>query len=342
MPALSCVEFSDGTSPVPCSLEITISGPNGLKRVVPVRLVREPSSDQGSTSLYSLCPQKILSEDIDGDNSYNGYPDWINDLLDQLKVRVGPGDGQKQVKLSLTAASIPRFNKDPPAVRQSKRGQEQHPLEDGNIAEFNGTRSNDKLKNYLTEVEKQNEYLQDRCKYRFHIIPDGNCLYRAVSKAFYGDQSKYVELREQTIHHIADHLEELSPIIEGDVGDYLIGAAQDGAWAGYPELLAISNLLDVNIHITTGGGLQTPTVSTMVHCLGPEDPSKPSVWLSWLSCGHYDLVLDKRLDNPEYEAWWTDRQRQQEEEEMIKSLADSLSRMYTQHQIQRDVLQVKW
>ncbi|XP_023696195.1 OTU domain-containing protein 1 [Paramormyrops kingsleyae] len=187
----------------------------------------------------------------------------------------------------------------------------------------------DREPNYLSEVERQNQYLKDRQKYRFHIIPDGNCLYRAVCKAVFGNQSMHRELREETMHHIADHLEAFNPIIEGDIGEFLINAAQDGVWAGYPELLAMSQMLHVNIHLTTGGSLESPTVSTMVHYLGEEDASKPTIWLSWLSNGHYDALFDRCLPNPEYESWCrqTHVQRRRDEE-LAKSMAASLSRMY--------------
>lgn len=187
----------------------------------------------------------------------------------------------------------------------------------------------DKVTRYLAEVEKQNKYLQEKHKYRYHIIPDGNCLYRAVSKALYGDQARHGELREQTVHHIADHLDEFNPIIEGDAGEFLISAAQDGAWAGYPELLAMSQMLNVNVHLTTGGSSESPTVSTMVHCLGEEDASRPAIWLSWLSNGHYDVLLDQCLPNPEYEDWCRHSQMQRKrDEELAKSMAASLSKMY--------------
>lgn len=191
---------------------------------------------------------------------------------------------------------------------------------------------NDKVARYLAEVDKQNNYLHDKHKYRYHIIPDGNCLYRAVSKAVYGDQARHGELREQTVHHIADHLDEFNPIIEGDVGEFLINAAQDGAWAGYPELLAMSQMLNINIHLTTGGSLESPTVSTMVHYLGEEDAFKPAIWLSWLSNGHYDVLLDRCLPNPEYEEWCRHSQMQRKrDEELAKSMAASLSKMYIEN-----------
>ncbi|XP_004859972.1 OTU domain-containing protein 1, partial [Heterocephalus glaber] len=187
----------------------------------------------------------------------------------------------------------------------------------------------EKLALYLAEVERQDRYLRQRSKYRFHIIPDGNCLYRAVSKAVYGDQSLHRELREQTVHYIADHLDHFNPLIEGDVGEFIVAAAQDGAWAGYPELLAMGQMLNVNIHLTTGGRLESPTVSTMSHYLGPEDSLRPSIWLSWLSNGHYDAVFDHSCPNPEYDSWCKQTQVQRKrDEELAKSMAISLSKMY--------------
>lgn len=176
--------------------------------------------------------------------------------------------------------------------------------DDANVCESPNPSGQENVVCYLWEVANQNSYLKERQKYRLNIIPDGNCLYRAVSRAAYGKQSMHKELREQTIHHIADHLGEFNSIIEGDVGEFLITASQEGVWAGYPELLALSRLLNVNIYLTTGGSFESPTVSTMVHFLGEEDASKPIIWLSWLSNGHYDVVLNRSVPNLEYDEWY--------------------------------------
>uniref|UniRef100_A0A098LZQ7 OTU domain-containing protein 1 n=1 Tax=Hypsiglena sp. JMG-2014 TaxID=1550645 RepID=A0A098LZQ7_9SAUR len=201
--------------------------------------------------------------------------------------------------------------------------------EEASPSQLRQTERSEKLALYLAEVEKQDKYLRHKGRFRFHIIPDGNCLYRAVCKAINGDQRLHGDLREQTVHYIADHLEHFAPIIEGDVGEFLINAAQDGAWAGYPELLAMGQMMNVNVHLTTGGRSESPTVSTMTHYLGPEDPSRASIWLSWLSNGHYDAVLDRQCPNPEYEEWCRKTQVQRRrDEELAKTMAVSLSKMY--------------
>uniref|UniRef100_A0A673AKC8 OTU domain-containing protein 1 n=1 Tax=Sphaeramia orbicularis TaxID=375764 RepID=A0A673AKC8_9TELE len=350
MPAFSCYEASS-MRPIyfTSTAEILIRRPDGLQRSVPVHIMREskaktpsPTSIQhngesflcrdsesdvivdfidhlrnGTDQLFSDCP------DLRGNKLLNRKP-MCRPRTEEYKGTDSEGHSSETDASSSTAAPAPAPASDERRAFELSVLQEAAPQKSPERGDINA-----KVKRYLAEVEKQNKYLQERSKYRYHIIPDGNCLYRAVCKATYGDQARHEELREQTVHHIADHLDEFNPIIEGDVGEFLINAAQDGAWAGYPELLAMSQMLNVNIHLTTGGSLESPTVSTMVHYLGEEDSAKPNIWLSWLSNGHYDALLDKCLPNPEYEDWCRHSQMQRKrDEELAKSMAASLSKMY--------------
>ncbi|XP_032934928.1 OTU domain-containing protein 1 [Catharus ustulatus] len=317
--------------------QVTVSRRRPLERIVPIRIV------QRSEAAAELVP-----------SSPRGRA-WLEGILESVRQAGGDGEAaaeepsNRSLRLSehcqaLQAAAagaqpglVPGCG---PAERSGgpaqpggpAHGQEEEEEAAGpDVRRGPGGRAerSEKLALYLAEVEKQDKYLRQKGRFRFHIIPDGNCLYRAVCKAVYGDQRLHGELREQTVHYIADHLDHFNPIIEGDVGEFLIGAAQDGAWAGYPELLAMGQMLNVNIHLTTGGRPESPTVSTMVHYLGPEDPTRPSIWLSWLSNGHYDAVLDRVCPNPEYEAWCRQTQVQRRrDEELAKSMAVSLSKMY--------------
>ncbi|XP_028659174.1 OTU domain-containing protein 1 [Erpetoichthys calabaricus] len=242
---------------------------------------------------------------------------WIDTLLNQNRAEAERG---RDAERAAEAESRGESDGEALATRILRTFKEE---------EEEGGGVSDKIAQYLAEVERQDKYLQGRGRYRFHIIPDGNCLYRAVSMAAYGHQGAHEELREQTVHHIADHLEQFSPVLEGDVGEFLINAAQDGAWAGYPELLAMSQMLNFTVLLSTGGSLDSPTVSTMAHYLGEEDAGRPCVWLSWLSNGHYDAVFDRPLPNPEYENWCRQtRLQRQRDEELARSMAQSLSRMY--------------
>lgn len=333
--------------------EIIITRPDGVERSVPVHIVKEPHTNRRalethfnrvsyalngdehhqSDSPLDLVPRRDVFVEHDERNSIQYDRIFDNDSYRVCERRREPCL-QSNATPSKTIETVQKTSSDSYEDLRDPRRQEN--IEDNNpvfelriLQEPNKSEVDNKVTRYLAEVEKQNKYLHDRQKYRFHIIPDGNCLYRAVSKAAYGDQSMHKELREQTMHHIADHLEEFNPIIEGDVGEFLINAAQDGAWAGYPELLAMSQMLNVNIYLTTGGSVESPTVSTMVHYLGEEDSSKPAIWLSWLSNGHYDVLLDSCQPNPEYDDWCRHTQVQRKrDEELAKSMAASLSRMY--------------
>uniref|UniRef100_A0A8D0GQE4 OTU domain-containing protein 1 n=1 Tax=Sphenodon punctatus TaxID=8508 RepID=A0A8D0GQE4_SPHPU len=352
MPAFSsCLELLPPAGPgtgrkaataPPCyssSAQIPVSRRRPLERIVPIRLVQRPESAAGELGPAVLHTRPWL-EDLLLESVRQASGDAVEPGLHRAKE---PSNHSLRLSehcqaLQAAAASQP----DPAPAYRSSEGSPSSALQPEEEAEerpsllrapgSSGSRPperSEKLVLYLAEVEKQDKYLRYKGRFRFHIIPDGNCLYRAICKAVYGDQRLHSELREQTVHYIADHLDHFCPIIEGDVGEFLINAAQDGAWAGYPELLAMGQMLNVNIHLTTGGRPESPTVATMVHYLGPEDPARPSIWLSWLSNGHYDAVLDRLCPNPEYEAWCRQTQVQRRrDEELAKSMAVSLSKMY--------------
>ncbi|XP_051970887.1 uncharacterized protein LOC127635129 [Xyrauchen texanus] len=369
MPAFTCYEATSMRPVFYTSTaEIIITRPDGVERSVPIHIVKEPRTNRRplETHYHRVSyeangddnPHSDSSFDLDctgdvfEDNEETSEKKSLNfdRFFDKDNYRVC----EKRVKSSVQNDSTnPRIfgtvqrlssegmlplkdqpHKKRPEINKDDSDPAEEPvfelriLQEPTVTPSKSDIDN-KVTRYLAEVEKQNKYLHDKQKYRFHIIPDGNCLYRAVSKAAYLDQSMHKELREQTIHHIADHLDEFNPIIEGDIGEFLINAAQDGAWAGYPELLAMSQMLNVNIYLTTGGSVESPTVSTMVHYLGEEDLSKPSVWLSWLSNGHYDVLLDSCQPNPEYDDWCRHTQvLRKRDEELAKSMAASLSKMY--------------
>ncbi|CAL9698087.1 unnamed protein product [Knipowitschia caucasica] len=357
--AFSCYEASS-MRPLyfTSTAEILIRRADGLERPVSVHIVRDSKSK-------SPCPSPV---EHNGSSHYR-HSDVFEDIMDHLRhgleseqlppessdltsvclpsteeqERSSPPHGDMEAPSRINGWSstheeeMTRGAEEPEHVRtqevcdQSQAGGHMGEFELSVLQDPPSQKGdiNTKVQRYLAEVERQNKYLEERNKFRYHIIPDGNCLYRAVCKAVFGEQARHSELREQTMHHIADHLDQFNPIIEGDVCEFLLSAAQDGAWAGYPELLAMSQMLNVNVQLTTGGSLESPTVSTMQHYLGEEDVSSPEIWLSWLSNGHYDALLDTCAPNPEYEEWCRHSQMQRKrDEELAKSMAVSLSKMY--------------
>ncbi|XP_069504283.1 OTU domain-containing protein 1 [Ambystoma mexicanum] len=333
MPAFSsCFELlpHDGTGGFTSSARISV---RPVERIVPIRIITEPMAQAAIAVGESPSLDGRYLDTRGAEAARNAA--WLTDLSQQHVTEEEameepelpthrPAQADHVLDMDLQAGQETRELEPQGFCRRQECDPEVAPEPRGGTSE-----ASQKHALYLAELEQQDSYLQHKGRYRFNIIPDGNCLYRAISKAMFGEQSKHKQLREQTVYHVADHLEEFNPLIEGDAGHFLIGAAQDGAWAGYPELLAMSQMLNVNIYLTTGGRPECPTVSTMVHYLGPDDPSRPSIWLSWLSNGHYDAVFDCPLPNPEYENWRKQTQVQrQRDEDLAKSMAISLSKMY--------------
>ncbi|MEE6466904.1 hypothetical protein FKM82_007087 [Ascaphus truei] len=323
MPAFSCLVPGGAHTHIKSSAHISNS-----ERIVPIRILHRqpgPRGERLAGAIMHLSAPHLQEQPPPPPPppSSPDLPAWLSDMVqetirpDKLGAPEAP-EYEDSSSSSYWRPAGPAGNPPPLADPQISPG-----------LPF-GSSNKERLALHLAELEKQEKYLRGKQQHRFHIIPDGNCLYRAVCKAVYGDQSLHPELRERTVHHVADHLDTFNLIIEGDVGEFLINAAQDGAWAGYPELLAMSQMLNVNIHLTTGGRPECPTVSTMVHHLGAEeDPSRPSIWLSWLSNGHYDAVFSHPLPNPEYESWCRQSQAQRHrDEELARSMALSLSKMY--------------
>lgn len=185
-----------------------------------------------------------------------------------------------------------------------------------NFSELNLT----KEENQSLEASEQDIVAYEKYKlYRFNVIPDGNCLYRAIAQAVYTDDEYHEVLREATVNYIANNIDEFKRIIEEPVVEFLSKAGQDGEWAGYPEILAMTRLLNINISLTTGGSLKNTQVNTTCHFYyddsedseNPKDKkllrqkscTRPTVWLSWLTSGHYDLFTDCKLPNSKYDAW---------------------------------------
>ncbi|XP_070583322.1 OTU domain-containing protein 1 [Erythrolamprus reginae] len=336
MPAFSCLELMPSAGPVQRKPQQQVFGSASqmtrcrqIERVDPIQLVPHSESVGAVEELDPQAAPKnfswLLLESSGGEVAAAAQP-----TLQPEPSNHGLRFNEHCQALEAAAAAAEAGSYSGLAV-ESQTATTLKLAEEASSSQLRQTERSEKLALYLAEVEKQDKYLRHKGRFRFYIIPDGNCLYRAVCKAINGDQRLHGDLREQTVHYIADHLEHFAPIIEGDVGEFLINAAQDCAWAGYPELLAMGQMLNINIHLTTGGRCESPTVSTMTHYLGPEDPSRASIWLSWLSNGHYDAVLDCQCPNPEYEEWCRKTQMQRKrDEELAKTMAMSLSKMYVE------------
>ncbi|KAI8502121.1 OTU domain-containing protein 1 [Branchiostoma belcheri] len=144
----------------------------------------------------------------------------------------------------------------------------------------------------VTEIQLQDRSLAKEGACRYPIAGDGNCLYRAVAHALYGNQGLHTDLRRRTVQYMRDHRDDFAPFLDCDADPYFAKAGEDGEWAGYTEMVALMRLLNVDVKLTTGGTSGQPDVTSGVHRVREEGDSgcNKTVWLSWLSHGHYDAV----------------------------------------------------
>ena len=76
--------------------------------------------------------------------------------------------------------------------------------------------------------------------------------------------------------------------------------------------MALQSLNDL-CHVFTGGCPSNPDVNVTCHHYNPDDNSitpKDTVWLSWLSNGHYDVIVDRKMKNRDYERWLSEKNHQ--------------------------------
>ncbi|CAH1270390.1 OTUD1 [Branchiostoma lanceolatum] len=192
-------------------------------------------------------------------------------------------------KISSEAGTGVRASASLERAREKETGEERV---DSFIEQNTERLSDSRLDAILSEVRLQDKSLAKAGARRCPIAGDGNCLYRAVAHAVYGNQGLHTDLRRRTVQYMRDHVDDFSPFLDCDPDSYFAKAGEDGEWAGYTEMVALMHLLNVDVRLTTGGTPGQPDVTSSVHRVREEGdaPCNKTVWLSWLSYGHYDAV----------------------------------------------------
>jgi len=174
--------------------------------------------------------------------------------------------------------------------------------------------------------EMMNQDLHLRTNYglhRYRIIPDGNCLYRSMAQALCNNQEQHMQLRKEVVRFLRKNLNRFKTYIEGDPAAYLRETSQENEWGGYLEILAFTELFDMNIIIVLGGCTDNKKVQVTCHHFSGDVTPKETVWLSWLSNGHYDLIVDYKPTNAEYHEWRNQKQNSNRiDEELAKQLEE--------------------
>lgn len=138
------------------------------------------------------------------------------------------------------------------------------------------------------EINRQNDYLVQYGLYRQPIIGDGNCLFRAISNALFGNQDHHLELRLSAVNEIEQNLDHFRmhfhndnnnlPMNEFEIQRELNQLRQLGTFAGQESILALSRLFNINILVTVGGDVENPNVVTLEHNFRNSESQINLVW----------------------------------------------------------------
>ena len=83
--------------------------------------------------------------------------------------------------------------------------------------------------------------------YIYNENEDGNWLFRAASILTYGAPDHHTEIRETVCDYIATRYGRFYYFILGDLNDYIDQILDEGTWRGEPEVVAFSELYNVQL-----------------------------------------------------------------------------------------------
>lgn len=81
---------------------------------------------------------------------------------------------------------------------------------------------------------------------------DGNCFFRAISEALYGQQDDHQEIRDTLINFIVSNKDvfvKFIPSTAESIDKHLQRMQQKGTWATHLEIFAATSLLQIPIYV---------------------------------------------------------------------------------------------
>jgi OTU-like cysteine protease len=140
--------------------------------------------------------------------------------------------------------------------------------------------------------------LCDKRLYSTDVVPDGNCLFRAISLCVHGQQSKHAELRSVVVHHLlqnADSIFKSSCLSTEDVSalrSHVQPLLMDGEWVGEECLLAAADFLRREVHVF----VSAVNISPIVYSPAIEPALHQPIALAFYEPGHYCSVSSVPLN----------------------------------------------
>ena len=81
------------------------------------------------------------------------------------------------------------------------------------------------------------------------IIPDGNCLFRALSKALFAVQSGHLKIRQLLVNFIQLNAKEFSGLCNGSIASHCAGMKVPATFGTQAELYAAASLFQIPVYV---------------------------------------------------------------------------------------------
>jgi transposase InsO family protein len=134
------------------------------------------------------------------------------------------------------------------------------------------------------------------------IEPDGNCVFRALARAIYGDQNKHQQVRSEVVTYIKNHRSHFQPFLitatSGTWDNYINRISKTGTWGGDLEISAASACYGIDTFVwrtnTHGGIGEKVTDLTLELSDTKKRPEPRAIHLLFdEKKDHYDVLVEK-------------------------------------------------
>ena len=122
---------------------------------------------------------------------------------------------------------------------------------------------------------------------KFDIIEeesDGNCLFRALSRGCFGSPDYHLDIRESIWDYILQNRKDHLP---QDIDEYIQKMLEDGEWGGEPEIVAFSELYNVNVTVYDA------MTSSIPYLIAENQRATHTVYVLMINNDHFNTLIAK-------------------------------------------------
>ena len=133
---------------------------------------------------------------------------------------------------------------------------------------------------------------------KFDIIKeesDGNCMFRTLSRGWFGTPLYHNKIRESICDYIIYHSDRFKDHLPWDINEYIDRMLEDGEWGGEPEIVAFSEIYNTSVHVFD------VMTSAIPYLVVENSTSSHSINLLLTNNNHFDLLsIKEKSESKEY------------------------------------------